>query len=95
MRSSRRRFLCCASRAQMSPPNTLMPASSPSLQQPPGGREGGGDPMDLAVVVRPTSSAWAGLDLGLRLLGILIVLVGFTLGRCNSLTRAKAFVGPC
>lgn len=36
-RSSRRRFRCCASRAQLSPPNTLMPASSPSLPRPPGG----------------------------------------------------------
>lgn len=36
-RSSRRRFRCCASRAQLSPPNTLIPASSPSLPRPPGG----------------------------------------------------------
>ena len=41
IRSSSRRFRCCASRAQLSPPNTLIPASSPSLPSPPAGRGGG------------------------------------------------------
>jgi hypothetical protein len=51
MSSSTRRFRCCASRPQLSPPDTLMPPSSPSLRRSPEGRGSGS-------CLWPTSSAW-------------------------------------
>jgi hypothetical protein len=49
MRSSTRRFRCCSSRPQLSPPYTLMPPSSPSLRRPP--EEGWGSGLLLVAHV--------------------------------------------